>query len=71
VSDTARDRVFAALGDPTRRAIVESLSAQPSSATDLVHDVPVTRQAIVKHLNVLEGAGLVEGERDGGVSSTA
>jgi DNA-binding transcriptional ArsR family regulator len=61
----ARDRVFAALGDPTRRAIVESLSAQPASASDLVDDVPVTRQAIVKHLAVLEDAGLVAGERDG------
>jgi DNA-binding transcriptional ArsR family regulator len=60
-----RDLVFSALADPTRRAIVESLGAQPSSATDLVADVPVTRQAIVKHLGVLENAGLVEGERDG------
>ena len=60
-----RDRVFAALGDPTRRAIVESLSAQPASASDLVGEVPVTRQAIVKHLAVLEDAGLVAGERDG------
>jgi DNA-binding transcriptional ArsR family regulator len=60
-----RDLVFSALADPTRRAIVESLGAQPSSATDLVADVPVTRQAIAKHLGVLENAGLVEGERDG------
>jgi DNA-binding transcriptional ArsR family regulator len=57
--------VFSALADPTRRAIVESLGAQPSSASDLVTEVPVTRQAIVKHLGVLEDAGLVEGERDG------
>ena len=61
----SRDRVFSALADPTRRAIVESLGAQPSSASDLVTEVPVTRQAIVKHLGVLEDAGLVEGERDG------
>jgi DNA-binding transcriptional ArsR family regulator len=65
VRDRSPDRVFAALADPTRRAIVESLGAQPSSASDLVGAVPVSRQAIVKHLGVLAGAGLVEGERAG------
>lgn len=58
-------RVFAALGDPTRRTIVEQLGRAPASAGDLAARLPVTRQAVAKHLNVLEDAGLVEGERDG------
>ena len=58
-------RVFAALSDQTRRSIVEQLGAQPATASDLAGFVPVTRQAVVKHLAVLEDAGLVRGTRDG------
>lgn len=58
--------VFAALGDDTRLGLVRRLGdGRPRSATQLAEDVPVTRQAIVKHLRVLEGAGLVENERHG------
>ena len=57
--------VFSALSDPTRRTIVEHLGAEPASASDLAGVVPVTRQAVVKHLGVLEDAGLVRGTRDG------
>ena len=57
--------VFAALGDPTRRHIVESLSEGEASATQLAADLPVTRQAVAKHLTALREAGLVESRRQG------
>lgn len=57
--------VFDALGDPTRRHIVESLSRGEASATQLAADLPVTRQAVSKHLTALRDAGLVESRRQG------
>lgn len=52
--------LFAALGDPTRLALVKKLGdGLARTATTLAEDAPVTRQAIVKHLAVLEEAGLV------------
>ena len=57
--------VFDALGDPTRRHIVESLSQGEASATQLAADLPVTRQAVSKHLTALREAGLVESRRQG------
>lgn len=55
--------VFAALADPTRRSILASLAAYgPSTATDLADRLPITRQAIAKHLTLLAGAGLVRCE---------
>jgi DNA-binding transcriptional ArsR family regulator len=59
------DLVFDALADPTRRRIVERLGRAPASAGEIADGLPVTRQAVVKHLVVLEEAGLVCGERDG------
>jgi DNA-binding transcriptional ArsR family regulator len=60
------DSVFGALADPTRRQIVQRLVQRgPASATDLARAFPMTRQAVVKHLQVLDDAGLVERERDG------
>jgi DNA-binding transcriptional ArsR family regulator len=54
------DAVFSALSDPTRRAVVRSLSEDgPSTVTELAARLPVTRQAVAKHLEALEGAGLV------------
>jgi len=58
-------RQFAALADDTRWAILELLGSQPRSASDLARELPVSRQAIAKHLAVLEGAGLVDAVRDG------
>lgn len=53
--------VFAALADPTRRELFERLSASgPASASTLAREMPITRQAIAKHLAVLDDAGLVE-----------
>ena len=58
--------LFAALGDATRLRIVERLGADgPASITRLGARADVTRQAIRKHLDVLERAGLVRGRRDG------
>jgi DNA-binding transcriptional ArsR family regulator len=63
--ETLVDGVFDALADPTRRRIVERLGRAPASAGEIADGLPVTRQAVVKHLVVLEEAGLVRGERDG------
>jgi DNA-binding transcriptional ArsR family regulator len=54
------EQVFIALADPTRRAILATLAAQgPATATDLADRLPITRQAIAKHLVLLADAGLV------------
>jgi DNA-binding transcriptional ArsR family regulator len=56
-------QVFAALADPTRRAILAALAAGgPATATDLAGRLPITRQAIAKHLTLLTGTGLVTAE---------
>ena len=57
--------VFAALGDDTRWAILRRLGEGPASASALARELPITRQAIVKHLEVLRAAGLVESEQRG------
>jgi DNA-binding transcriptional ArsR family regulator len=58
--------VFAALGDPTRLQIVARLArGEPLSITRLSEGSKLTRQAITKHLHVLEEAGLARGSRQG------
>jgi DNA-binding transcriptional ArsR family regulator len=57
--------VFAALADDTRWRILARLGEGPASASALAGELPVSRQAIVKHLDVLEAAGLVESEPRG------
>jgi DNA-binding transcriptional ArsR family regulator len=58
--------VFAALGDETRLQVVARLSAEgPLSIVRLADGFGVSRQAVTKHLRVLEDAGLVHGSRDG------
>jgi DNA-binding transcriptional ArsR family regulator len=58
--------LFAALADPTRRQVIRSLSgAEPVTASGLAAELPITRQAIAKHLGALERAGLVEPHREG------
>jgi DNA-binding transcriptional ArsR family regulator len=54
------DAVFDALGDPTRRRIVERLRSGPLPVGRIAAALPVGRPAVSKHLKVLEGAGLVE-----------
>ena len=54
--------VFQALADPTRREVLRSLSASgPSTLAELSSRMPISRQAVAKHLSVLAGAGLVAG----------
>jgi DNA-binding transcriptional ArsR family regulator len=54
------DTTFAALADPTRRAILERLGSGEATVTELAEPFPITVQAVSKHLRVLERAGLVE-----------
>ncbi|HVB77931.1 MAG TPA: metalloregulator ArsR/SmtB family transcription factor [Candidatus Nitrosotalea sp.] len=58
-------RAFAALADPTRRAILERLTAGEAGVVELAETSPLTQPAISKHLKVLERAGLVGRARDG------
>ncbi len=63
---TDPQQVFAALGDPTRLLLYKRLSAAgPATATTLAAALPVTRQAVVKHLAALNDAGLVDRSRQG------
>ena len=58
--DDRVDLVFSALSDPTRRAVIRRLSDDgPTTLTRLTDELPVTRQAVSKHLAALEQAGLV------------
>jgi DNA-binding transcriptional ArsR family regulator len=59
------DRVFHALADPTRRALVEKLSRGPASVTDLAKPLAITLAAVVQHVQVLEQSGLVRTEKKG------
>jgi DNA-binding transcriptional ArsR family regulator len=61
------DALFHALGDPTRRAIVERLSERPHSVSALAGPLGVTLTAVAQHLQVLEAAGLVRTEKLGRV----
>jgi DNA-binding transcriptional ArsR family regulator len=63
---TSLDDVFSALADPTRRAMFRRLVEDgPETATSLAADLPISRQAVVKHLQALGGAGLVTATRHG------
>ena len=61
------DRVFHALGDPTRRAIVEKLSQRPLSVSMLAKPLSISLAAVVQHLEILEKSGLVHTEKVGRV----
>jgi DNA-binding transcriptional ArsR family regulator len=62
--DVALDRMFAALADPTRRAILARLAAGDATVTELAAPFEMSQPAISKHLKVLERAGLVTRGRD-------
>ena len=60
------DAVFAALADPTRRWLLTRLGQGGArSATNLAGELPMSRQAVVHHLQALDGAGLVDARRAG------
>src|SRR5436309_13602117 len=61
------DATFAALGDPTRRAIVERLSRGEASVSELAEPFEMSLPAVSKHLTVLEDAGLITRRKDGRV----
>jgi DNA-binding transcriptional ArsR family regulator len=63
----AADQVFDALGDPTRRRIVEQLSLGPTTVSDMARPMSITLAAVVQHLQVLERCGLVSSEKVGRV----
>jgi DNA-binding transcriptional ArsR family regulator len=60
------DDVFSALSDPTRREVLRSVARRPElTASRLARELPITRQAVAKHLAALHRAGLVEPQRAG------
>lgn len=61
------DRVFHALGDPTRRAMIDKLSEGPISVSKLARPLDITLAAVVQHLQILEKSGLVRTEKLGRV----
>ena len=61
------DRIFRALGDPTRRAILETLSKGPVSVSQLAEPLGVTLAAVIQHLDVLAKCSLVKTEKFGRV----
>jgi DNA-binding transcriptional ArsR family regulator len=64
-SRTPPDAVFAALADANRRRLLTTIASSPATATELAGGLPISRQAVVKHLTALAQAGLVERERAG------
>jgi DNA-binding transcriptional ArsR family regulator len=65
------DRLFHALADPARRAIVERLSHGPAPVSELAKPLPMSLPAAMQHLGVLEAAGLVRSEKIGRVRTCA
>jgi DNA-binding transcriptional ArsR family regulator len=65
-ADARASAVFEALADATRRAVLRDVAARgPRTATEVAAELPVSRQAVAKHLSVLREAGLVAHERTG------
>jgi DNA-binding transcriptional ArsR family regulator len=65
------DRLFHALADPARRAIVERLSRGPAPVSELAVPLPMSLPSVMQHLSVLEAAGLVRSEKVGRVRTCA
>lgn len=63
------DQVFQALSDPTRRLIVERLCRGPASVSELAEPLDMSLPAVIQHLQVLEGSGLVTSKKVGRVRS--
>jgi predicted transcriptional regulator len=60
MTTTVDDDLWSAIGDPTRRRMLDLLLSGDGTATSLSEQLPVTRQAVAKHLGVLDRAGLVQ-----------
>jgi DNA-binding transcriptional ArsR family regulator len=65
VDEETLDRAFTALGDPVRRALIARLSRGEATVNELAEPFEITKQAISRHLQVLEAAGLITRSRDG------
>jgi DNA-binding transcriptional ArsR family regulator len=65
------DRLFHALADPARRAMVERLSRGPAPVSELARPLPMSLPSVMQHLGVLEAAGLVRSEKLGRVRTCA
>jgi DNA-binding transcriptional ArsR family regulator len=61
------DRTFAALADPTRRAMVDRLAQGPATVSELAGPLPMSLPAVMLHLKVLEDCGLVKSQKAGRV----
>ena len=61
------DQMFQALGDPTRRAIVDRLCRGPASVSEIARPLSMSLPAVVQHLQVLEASGLVRSQKAGRV----
>jgi DNA-binding transcriptional ArsR family regulator len=69
LNQIAIDQVFHALGDPTRRRLIERLSQGPASVSDLARPLGISVAAVVQHLQVLEHSGVVRTQKVGRVRS--
>ena len=67
LNQLAPDQVFHALGDPTRRRLVEHLSRGPASVSDLAKPLGITLAAVGQHLQVLERSGVIRTQKVGRV----
>jgi DNA-binding transcriptional ArsR family regulator len=68
---TDLDRLFHALADPARRAIVERLSRGPAPVSELARPLPMSLPSVMQHLDVLQAAGLVRSQKIGRVRTCA
>jgi DNA-binding transcriptional ArsR family regulator len=66
-SSPTLDRVFAALADPTRRAVVQRLGGGPVSVGELAQPFPITLPSFMKHVHTLEACGLIRTHKSGRV----
>lgn len=64
-ADERLDRAFAALADPVRRALIARLSRGEATVNELAEPFSITKQAVSRHIQVLEAAGLITRSRDG------
>ena len=65
MADDSAGAVFEALSDPMRRRLLLQIADHPATATELASGLPISRQAVAKHLSSLSAAGLLERERSG------
>jgi DNA-binding transcriptional ArsR family regulator len=65
VQSQTLDRTFSALSDPRRRHILEQLSTGPASISELARPLEISLPGVMKHIRILEGAGLVTTEKKG------